>query len=483
MNAPSACGPDFSFFWHDYETFGANPRADAPAQFAGLRTDAELNEIGEPVMLYCRPPLDRLPDPESCLLTGILPQHCAEHGLPEHAFAAAIERELARPSTVGVGYNTLRFDDEVTRHLFWRNLIDPYGREWQQDCGRWDLLDVVRCTHALRPDGIEWPKHDDGRPSFKLEHLSAANGLAHEAAHDALSDVRATIALARKIRSLQPRLWDFCLRLRRRAAVLDEIGVDRPFLHISGMYGTERGGLALVWPLAPHPTNRNELIVWDLAADPAELEALDAQAIRERLFVKAQDLPEGVTRLPIKTIHLNKSPVVISNLRTLSPAMAERWGLDLATGQRHAETARALSPRLAGRWRDVFSRPPREGAPDVDEDLYGGLVGDVDRQRLARLRALPPQTLAEARLGFDDPRLEELVFRYRARNFPETLDEAGTERWQQHRAARLLEGAGGAVTLQAFFERIDALSEDADERGQAILGALYDWAEQVAPEA
>ncbi|RYE98071.1 MAG: exodeoxyribonuclease I, partial [Oxalobacteraceae bacterium] len=186
-----------TFLWHDYETFGATPRRDRPAQFAAIRTDAELNEIGEPIMLYCQPANDFLPDPESCLITGILPQHCLEHGVPEHEFARQIEAAFSQPDTIGVGYNTIRFDDEVTRYLFWRNLIDPYAREWQHNCGRWDLLDVVRMVHALRPDGIVWPTRDDGKPSFKLEHLSAANGLVHEAAHDALSDVRATIALAR----------------------------------------------------------------------------------------------------------------------------------------------------------------------------------------------------------------------------------------------------------------------------------------------
>src|SRR5574343_1838216 len=222
-----------TFLWHDYETFGARPRLDRPAQFAAIRTHADLNEIGEPAMLYCQPAPDYLPDPESCLITGITPQVCLEQGVPEHTFAARIEAELAQPGTIGVGYNTIRFDDEVTRHLFWRNLMDPYAREWQNGCGRWDLLDVVRCTWALRPEGIQWHSHDDGRPYFKLEHLSAANGLAHEAAHDALSDVRATIALARLIRERQPRLWDFCLRLRSNQAVLAEIGVGKPFLHVS----------------------------------------------------------------------------------------------------------------------------------------------------------------------------------------------------------------------------------------------------------
>jgi exodeoxyribonuclease-1 len=473
---------DFSFLWHDYETFGRVPRRDRPAQFAGIRTDAELNEIGAPLMQYCQPTPDYLPDPESCLLTGILPQHCLERGVPEPEFADRIERELGKPGTVGVGYNTIRFDDEVTRHLFWRNLIDPYAREYKNDCGRWDLLDTVRCMYALRPDGLQWPKHDDGRPSFKLEHLTAANGLAHEAAHDALSDVRATVGLARLVRQHQPRLWDFCLKLRHKQAVWGEIGTGRPFLHVSGMYPAERGCVAVVWPLAPHPTNKNELIVWDLGEDPAALFDLDAAAIRERMFTRTEDLPEGVTRLPLKTIHVNKSPVVISSLKTLSPAMAERWQVDLARADRHAQACAQHGVKMAGIWPDVFNRPPAEQAPDVDEDLYGGFVGNTDRQRLDRLRRLLPDDPAWGRASFDDRRLDELVFRYRARHHGQTLNEAERERWARHCADRLHEGAGGALTLSRFFERLDELAENADDRGQDILGALYDYAEQIAPE-
>ncbi len=477
---------EMTFYWHDYETFGRVPRRDRPSQFAGVRTDAELNEIGEPLMLYCQPAPDYLPEPEACLLTGILPQTCLEQGVPEYQFAAAIEAELARPGTVGVGYNTIRFDDEVTRHLFWRSLIDPYAREWQNECGRWDILDVVRCAYALRPDGIQWPKHEDGRPSFKLEHLTVANGLVHEAAHDALSDVRATIALARLLKSAQPKLWDFCLKLRKKDAVWAEIGMGRPFLHVSGMYGPERGCIALVWPLAPHPTNKNELIVWDLSVDPAELFGLDAATIRERMFTRQDELPEGVTRLPIKTIHVNKSPIVIGQLKTLSPEMAERWGLDMAQGQMHAQRLAAQARRLNGLWSEVFSRPAPAAAPDVDEDLYGGFVGNEDRRSLQRLRELSAEQLADrvaqGKTSFADPRLEELLFRYRARNFAATLDDAERQRWQTLCADRLHHGAGGGLSLQAFFERVDALSESADERGQEILSALYDYAEQIAPE-
>lgn len=471
-----------TFFWHDYETFGRVPRRDRPSQFAGVRTDADLNEVDTPLMQYCQPAPDYLPEPEACLLTGITPQLCLERGVPEHQFAGAIEQQLAQPGTIGVGYNSIRFDDEVTRHLFWRNLIDPYAREWQNECGRWDLLDVVRCAWALRPEGIEWPLHDDGRPSFKLEHLTAANGLAHAAAHDALSDVRATIALAKLIKARQPRLWEFCLRLRSKHEVLREIGVGKPFLHISGMYGVERGCIAPVWPLAPHPANKNEIIVWDLAADPSELFTLGVDAIRTRMFTRGVDLPEGVARLPIKTIHINKSPIVIGNLKTLSTERAAKWGLDIAQALRHAELAALNANLLAGMWPAIFERPAREGRADVDEDLYGGFVGNEDRRTLQGLRTLTGAQLASKRPAFNDARLDELFFRYRARNFPQTLNEAEQGQWLEHCAHRLHDGAGGGLTLATFFEQIDVLGEDADERGQEVLGALVDYATQIAPD-
>lgn len=474
-----------TFLWHDYETFGTDTRRDRPAQFAAIRTDADLNEIGEPLMLYCKPGTDYLPDPGACLITSITPQRCEELGLPEHEFAARIEAELAQSGTIGVGYNTIRFDDEVTRFMFWRNLIDPYAREWQNGCGRWDLLDVVRMAWALRPDGIQWPVVD-GKPSFRLEKLTEANGIAHEAAHDALSDVRATIALARLVRRHNPRLFDFALALHKKERVAQELHLPttqntaKPFLHISGMFGTDRGCMAVLWPLAMHPTNRNELLAWDLAEDPGVLASLTVEELRLRLFTRAQDLPEGIARLPLKGVHLNKSPMVVGNLNTLTPALAARWGIDLALAARHAQTARSL-PDLSAIWAQVYARP-EEPTPDVDQDLYGGFLSNEDRRRLNRLRSLPGAELAQARAGFDDARLAELLFRYRARNFPDTLAPEEQERWQAHRIAALMQGEGGVRTFDALFAQLDTLGEQADERGQAILEAIYDWAERIAPD-
>jgi exodeoxyribonuclease-1 len=237
----------------------------------------------------------------------------------------------------------------------------------------------------------------------------------------------------------------------------------------------------VVYPLAQHPTNKNELLVWDLAHDPQELAGLDSETLRLRMFTRSADLPEGVTRLPIKSIHANKSPIVIGNLKTLSSEAASRYAIDVEKALRHAQAAPDIATLMQGAWREVYTRPVAPSPVDVDEDLYGGFVGNEDRRKLERLRHLGGEQLAGQRVAFDDKRLEEILFRYRARNFPDTLSQQDNERWIDHCSARLHEGAGGSTTLSGFFERIDQLNEEADERGQEILGALYDYAEQIAP--
>ncbi|MDI9335155.1 MAG: exodeoxyribonuclease I [Cytophagales bacterium] len=482
-----------TFLWHDYETFGLHTRRDRPAQFAGIRTDADLNEMGEPIELYCQPQLDYLPDPTACLLTGITPQRCLERGIPEPRFARQIDEALGAAGTIGVGYNTIRFDDEVTRHLFWRNLIDPYSREWRNQCGRWDLVDLVRATYALRPQGIHWPTvvNDQGeeRVSFRLELLTAANGIAHDAAHDALSDVRATIALARLIKTLQPKLFDFYLALHKKDRVMQELHLPatqlyaRPFIHVNGMFPAERGCMAVMWPLATHPSNKNEIIAWDLTADadaPSILAELRPEQIRERIFTKQADLPdlpnlpEGETgkvkRLPIKSVHLNKSPFVVGNLKTLTPALQEKWHIDLAQCLAKAELARAL-PDMSAVWSEVFQRPASQddAPPDVDEALYDGFINDADRQTLAQLHKQAmtmPDKLGSRAPAFDDPRLDEVFWRFRARNFPQSLNAEDLTAWHEHCRARLVDGAGNARTLQGYFEEVDRLEANLDKASE-----------------
>lgn len=475
---------NFSFYWHDYETWGADPRRDRPCQFAGQRTDADLNPIGDPLVIYCKPADDMLPQPEACLVTGITPQRALQEGVVEAEFIRCIHRELSQTGTCGVGYNSIRFDDEFTRFSLYRNFFDPYAREWQNGCSRWDIIDMVRLTHALRPEGIEWPRHPGGAPSFRLEELSAANGIRHASAHDALSDVQATIGLARLIKSRQPRLYDYVFQGRDKRVVAERLDLrQRPaVLHVSSMYPAEHGCIAMVMPLARDPGNPNGIIVYDLSHDPEPLLALSAQEIHARLFTPAAALPPGMERIPLKTLHLNKAPVVVP-LGTLTEAAAQRWRIDPAQGERHRQKLLG-EPGLEQKLELVHTMTRFEPVSDPDQALYsGGFFSRDDRRRMDRIIASAPSELGALPQHFDDPRLPEMLFRYRSRNWPELLNEEERERWEEYRHSRLVDRDGGSsIVLDDYLEALDRLEADSElpVEKRALIAPLLAWAERVA---
>ncbi len=343
-----------SIFWYDYETTGISPRCDRPLQVAGIRTNEALEEIGEPLNLFCRPSDDILPHPAACLVTGITPQVLEREGLCEAEFMHRLHQELAQPGTCGAGYNNLRFDDEMTRYSLYRNFFDPYAREWQGGNSRWDLIDLVRTAYALRPEGLQWPQ-DEGRVSLKLERLTAANGLEHLHAHDALSDVRATIALARLIRDAQPRLYDYLFRLRRKHAVLDQIELFKPLVHVSGRFSAQRHFMAVVLPMAWHPSNRNALIVCDLHADPSPLWDESGETLRRRLYTRREELAENELPTPLKLVHVNRCPV-LAPLSVLRDIDIQRLQLDLPLYQRRAQMLCERREQWQGKFAAIYAQ-------------------------------------------------------------------------------------------------------------------------------
>jgi exodeoxyribonuclease-1 len=453
-----------TFYWHDYETFGADPSRDRPVQFAGLRTDADLNVIGEPLVIFARPANDFLPHPQACLITGISPQQALAEGLPESEFIREIHQQLAQPGTCGVGYNSLRFDDEVTRYTLYRNFYDPYAREWQNGNSRWDIIDMVRATNALRPEGIEWPLREDGLPSFRLEQLTAANGISHEAAHDALSDVHATIALARLVKQRQPRLYDYVLNNRDKRSVQALLDIDamKPVLHVSGMFGAQRHNIALIVPLALHPVNRNEVICFDLSADPHSLFDLDAQQIQELLYTRTEDLPEGMARPGLKSVHINRCPILVT-ARMADPATAERLGISGEQCRKHLAALREHRGRDAKGFTDklqaVYGGRSFEEVTDPDRMLYGGgFFSARDKRVMDQVREESPQELASASFVFEDKRLPEMLFRYRARNFPDSLSAQELAQWEEYRFQRLTDPeAGASICLEQYQALIETL--------------------------
>jgi exodeoxyribonuclease-1 len=441
----------------DYATTGSDPAQDRPMEFACVRLDMDLNIIGNPTSLHCRPSPDHLPDPAACILNGITPQFCEQVGLAELPFVNEVHRQLSTSGTIGFGYNSIAFDDELTRFMFWRNLIDPYAHEWKNGCGRWDLIELVRATYALRPETLEWPRDDSGSVSFRLDQLSVTNGLLQESTHDALSNVYATVELARVIKDRQPQLYAHMFSMRDKTQALQEMNASShaPFIHIGAETSTA-AGVRLMLPITQHPTNRNEVIAWDLSKDPRQLHDLDAESIRLRLFTRHDQRPEDFEAMPLHSIAANKSPAVFRNLHVLSRERAVELDIDVAAASANVTTLLGVLdtldlPRLL---QVVYARDPLES--DVEQALYDGFIGNHDRRALDLLRELEPNDLASLEPEFSDPRLGELFLRYKARHYPNTLSQRERDKWEEHRYRKLVTGHAGSRTVATVRESVEA---------------------------
>lgn len=465
-----------SFFFFDYETWGVHPAKDRPCQFAGIRTDHHFNIIGEPLMLYCQLPHDYLPNPEAVFITGITPQKAMAQGLAEPEFIARIHEQLAHPNTTSLGYNNIRFDDEVTRYTCYRNFIDPYAWSYKNGNSRWDLLDLARACHALRPEGIQWPKNEDGSISFKLEDLAKANHIHHEHAHDALSDVYATIGLAKLIKTAQPKLFDYFFQLRHKQKLQSLIDIVQltPLVHVSGMLGRTCHYTSLVLPMAWHPTNKNAIIVVNLAQDLSPLLKLSVPEMQERLYTKHEDLTEDELPLPIKLVHLNKCPI-LAPAKTLTPENETKIGIDRARCEQNREILRQ-HPEVREKLVALFSIE-RDFTPhsDVDSQLYQGFFSPADRNNMDILRNLSPEQLEDVQLSFQDERVAALLFRYRARHYPWTLSLQEQQRWQHHCREYFEQHL---PTYLIHLEQL-AFEHEQDEKKLALLKALYQYVEQL----
>ncbi|MDG3088022.1 exodeoxyribonuclease I [Vibrio hannami] len=465
-----------TFFWFDYETWGTNPATDRPSQFAGVHTDMDFNIIGEPLVIYCQPPADYLPSPEAALITGIIPQKAQNQGLPEPEFIRRIHQELSAPNTTSLGYNSIRFDDEVTRYTLYRNFFDPYAWSWQNGNSRWDLLDVMRTCYALRPEGINWPTKEDGTPSFKLEQLSVENGIEHENAHDAMADVIATIELAKKLKAAQPKLFDYLYQMRHKRKLNELIDIVNmtPLVHVSGMFGVGCSNTSWIVPVAWHPKNQNAVICINLAKDVSPLLELDSDALLERLYTRHSELAEDELPVPVKLVHINKCPI-LAPAKTLTAENAENIGIDreqclnnLAIIKQHPEIREKLI-NLYQHEREF------ENSSNVDSMLYDGFFSPSDKASMDIIRETAPEHLAALDISYADKRIEPLLFRYRARNFPTTLSEDEQIKWANH-CRDYFESH-----LPDYMLNLENLvhEHEADDKKMAILKSVYKYVEKL----
>ncbi len=466
-----------SFFFFDYETFGAHPGLDRPCQFAGVRTDENFNIIGDPLVIYCRPPHDYLPQPEACLITGITPQVAMQKGLSEPEFIKKIVTELSVPYTCAIGYNNIRFDDEVTRYTLYRNFYDPYAWSWQNNNSRWDLLDLMRTAYALRPEHINWPKNSDGVISFKLEHLSVANGIEHTNAHDAMADVYATIEMAKRLKEAQPKLFHYFFELRDKNKIKALINTEQltPLVHVSGMFGTDRYNISLIAPVAWHPTNTNTVICIDLAQDLTPLLTLDTEALKKRLYTKKVDLAPNELPAPIKLVHINKCPI-LAPINVLTKKDEGRLALDKKACLDNLALLKA-NPEVYPKLVALFSHDERFEKTDtnVDTALYAGFFSSSDRAVIEKIRTTPPEHLAAIDLSGQDARIAGLLFQFRARNYPQTLTEEESLRWQLHCRDYF------ERELPDFILKLDTLVQlhQDDPKKIKILQSIYRYVEEL----
>ncbi len=475
-----------TLYWYDLETFGRHPGWDRMAQFAGIRTDENFTPLEEPLLLYCRIPKDYLPDPRSCLITGITPQETLEKGLTEYEFIQKIHREFSRPGTCVTGYNSIKFDDEFIRYGFYRNFFDPYRREYANGNSRWDLLSLVRAAHDLRPEGLNWPRSAEGKPSFRLEELTAANGIGHADAHDDLADVRATIALARKLYQAQPKLFRYAYKNRRKEEIkgLIDLYEKKPFLHTSALFTGEKGCTTLSVPLAVDPVNRNCILSFDLRTSPEDLLNLPVEEVRRRIFTPQAQLAPREHRVPLYGLHVNKSPF-LAPVETMDDTAAERLGLDRALCLEHARMLKE-APGITQKVLKIFENPEPAGPKDPDLQIYsGGFFRDEDREGFEKIHHTPPEKLAWIRHNFEDSRIPEMLWRFRGRNFPETLSDQERKRWKSFCAGRLLfPPLEEALDMGKFEKIIDALgsSKDLPPRDKVLLKELDTYKSQLKKE-
>lgn len=466
-----------TFFFYDLETSGLSPQEARVMQFAGIRTDADLEQIGEPFNILVKLNDDVLPSPEALMVTNITPQQTQADGYTEAEFARLLSEEVFTPDTTVVGFNNIRFDDEFIRHLFWRNFFDPYEWSWKEGRSRWDLLDVVRMTRALRPEGIVWPVDDKGVATNRLELLSSVNGLDHFKAHDALSDVEALIGVTKLIRQKQPQLYEYLLRIRDKNEVKQLVNLDnkQPFVYVSGRLDSQFNKATVAFPLTAG--KNSNVVVYDLRYDPTPFLQMSQQDLAKKFYATWEErTSEGFQSLPVKELQYNRAPAV-APLGVL--AQGEGWtniGLSEAIITKHRNILLS-APGFAENIRSIFeNKKEYKKSVEPEAQLYDGFVPDIDKLRIETVRNANEHDLADFHPNFSDERLEPLLLHYKARNFPKSLAEDESIAWEKWRSAKITAG------LPSFMKSLQKLSSTIkDEEKQFVLQELQLWAESVLP--
>lgn len=516
--------------WYDLETTGIDPCWHRILQFAAQRTTHDLVDIGDPVRFQVRLPLDVLPDPAACCLTGITPQTTNQQGITELEAMHRIYELFMEPGTCVAGFNSIRFDDEFVRYGFYRNLLPVYLREYQNGNTRWDILELCRSAAALRPEGMEWPTQD-GTPVFQLEALARANGFNVEGAHEAGTDVRLTIELARLLRKNNEKLYDFAFSLRRKGEVEKLLRTPNEMkVLVAGSLPRDRKCLGLVLQVG-RPPKKNTRIFADLGADLRCLVEWSEEQLAEVWWN-----PDGDDRLPLRPVQINKCPF-IAPVNVLRPEDIKRLDIDMELAEERREYLfkhkALIEKRMAmlfraegeaesndrrggqrGKGRNRRNRSGRGGernfnglvAPDgkllsnaeingvkrrvptvskdVEAQLYTRFINDRDQTEALRVAQALRQANKPGKTNFSDRRLRELLARLKARNdLTELMSDQERREWRGYLKQKLLgtpADTDAYLTLESFRQRISEVrAGDAVPANEEVLAALEDHGDDL----
>jgi exodeoxyribonuclease-1 len=474
-----------SFYFYDLETSDLDSRNSRIMQFAGQRTDLNLEPIGQPDNILIKITPDVLPSPQAILITGITPQKTLADGITEVEFLRYFHKEIATPGTIFVGFNSIRFDDEFIRFTNYRNYYDAYEWQWLEGRSKWDVLDLVRMTRALRPEGIEWPVGSDGASSNRLELLTGVNNLLHEKAHDALSDVMATIAISKLIKQKQPKLFEYLLKARDKKEVEKLVRQKQPFIYTSGSLSAEHERTTVAVALFDHPLRAGTVFVYDLTVDPEPYLKLKSKELAERL--KYNPNSEVESRIPIRQMQFNKCPAV-APLNTLRDEDAKRLKLDLKECEKNFEKLEGSDGFIVELSEAIrMNQAPAQTSLDVsisevDGMLYEGFIGDADKKKMAQLREMDANSFADFHPEFNDDRLNKLLLLYKAKQFPKSLSADEQDSWQQYLTQKLMDG-GDSSKLSLYMTKIDELSKSKGltKNQHYILEELALYAQSIIP--
>lgn len=476
------CNDKQTILWHDYETWGTNPKVDFPVQFAAIRTDVNLNAIEtcEPINLTCAITHDYLPRPGACLVTGLVPQVSLTNGMPEPIFAKKVFQQMSQPNTCVVGYNSIKFDEEVSRNLFYRNFYPIYDREFKNGNSRWDIIDLMRACYALRPEGVNWPYDESGKPSFKLERLAELNNIGHQNAHDALSDVYATIDLARLVKNKQPKLYDYYWNLRHKSNVSQYLSrfMTSILVYVSGNIPASLGCCTLVTPICASPQNNKHIICIDLNQNLKSLDNADLAEWQRSLFTN--DKERMYPRL--YSIPINKCPFV-APLKTLNDEQAAKHSIDKNQCINNLSYLQSIDLESIVKY--LFaSKSVHEISHNIDENIYASeFPNPADIDRMKKVRDADENQITAFQGKFDSDSLNERLFKYRGRHYPISFEEHEIIKWQNYLRMRFNQvDKLECLSLMEYLKELQELQDyhRNDSAKINIIKKLFDYGRYIS---